>query len=112
MDFTCKDRWAKDGHRTPDPTAPRYADDESHESIIIAITYAELMKLDVMAADIINAYLQAQNSEKNHFICGTEFVPENVGKVALITRDLYGVKVSDRDFWHHLQTCMEFLGFK
>ena len=25
MDFTCKSRWVKDGHRTPNPTMPNYA---------------------------------------------------------------------------------------
>ena len=36
---------------------------------------------------------------------------ENVGKVALIKRALYGGKSAGRDFWEHLRNCMEFLGF-
>ena len=31
--------------------------------------------------------------------------------MALIKRDLYGGKLSGRDFWHHLRICMEHLGF-
>ena len=42
---------------------------------------------------------------------GAEFGLENVGKVALITRALYGGKVAGRDFWHDLQDCMGHLGF-
>ena len=64
-----------------------------------------------MAADIQNAYLQAPSSEKYYIICGPEFGLENVGKVALIKRALYGRKVAGRDFWHHLRSCMDFLGF-
>ena len=60
------------------------------------------MDLEVMAADIQNAYLQVPSSEKTFIIFGTEFGLEHVGKVALITRALYGGKVAGRDFWHHL----------
>ena len=69
------------------------------------------MDLDVTTADIQNAYLQAPSSEKYFIVCGTQFGLENVGKVALITRALYGGKVAGRDFWHHLRDCMDHLGF-
>ena len=69
------------------------------------------MNLEVMAAEIQNAYLQAPLSEKDYIICGPEFGLENVGKVALIKRALYGGKVAGRDFWNHLRSCMNFLGF-
>ena len=112
MDFTRKARWVKDGHRTPDPTTSSYAGVVSRESIRIALTYAALMGLDVWAADIQNAYLQAPSSEQHYIVCGAEFGLENVGRVALIKRALYGGKVAGRDFWHHLRSCMEHLGFK
>ena len=64
-----------------------------------------------MAADIQNAYPQSPSSEKDYIIYGPEFGLENVGKVALIKRALYGGKVAGRDFWHHLRSCMDFLGF-
>ena len=48
-DFTCNTRLVKDGHCTPDPTTSSYAGAVSYESIGIAISYAALMKLDVMA---------------------------------------------------------------
>jgi hypothetical protein len=37
---------------------------------------------------------------------------ENVGKVALIHRALYGGKAAGRDFRNHLCSCMHFLNFK
>lgn len=111
MDFTRKARWVKDGHRTPDPEQSTFAGVVSRESVRIALTYAALNDINVTAADIKNAYLQAPSSEKHYVICGPEFGLENVGKVALIRRALYGGKSSGADFWRHLRTCMEHLGF-
>ena len=111
MDFTRKASWVKDGHRTPDPTTSAYAGVVSRESVRVALTYAVLMSLEVRAAGIHNAYLQAPSSEKDYSICGPDFGLENVGKIALIKRALYGGKLSGRDFWQHLQSCMDFLGF-
>ena len=101
----------KDGHSTPDPTTSAYAGVVSRESVRVSLTYAALMNINVMAADIQNAYLQAPSSEKDYIICGPEFGLENVGKVALIKRALYGGKLAGRDFWHHLRSCMDFLVF-
>ena len=69
------------------------------------------MDLEITAADIQNAYLQAPSYEKYFIVCGAEFGLENVGKVSFITRALYGGKVAGRYFWHHLQDCMDHIGF-
>ena len=82
----------------------------SRESVRIAFTYAALMGVPVMAADIRNAYLQAPSSEKHYIVCGPEFGLENAGKRALIKRAIYGGRVAGRDFWLHLRKCMEELG--
>ena len=111
MDFTRKARWVLDGHRTPDPIGSRYAGVVSRDSVRIAFTYAALNDLDVCAADIRNAYLQAPSSQKDFIICGPEFGLENVGKVALIHRALYGGKTAGRDFRNHLRACMFHLHF-
>eukprot|EP00956_Cyclotella_meneghiniana_P027526 scaffold61861_cov42-Cyclotella_meneghiniana.AAC.2 len=84
MDFTRKARWVKDGHKHPDPDASNYAGVVSRESVRIALTYAALNDLDVLAADIRNAYLQAPSSEKHYIICGPEFGLEHEGKRAKI----------------------------
>ena len=111
MDFTRKARWVKDGHRTPQPVNSTYAGVVSRESVRIALTYAALNGIDVQAADIKNAYLQAPSSEKHYITCGPEFGLENIGKTALIRRALYGGKSSGADFWKHLRSCMSHLGF-
>ena len=88
MDFTRKARFVLDGHKTADPVGSTYAGVVSRESVRIAFTYAALNNLDIFAADIRNAYLQAPSSRKDYIICGPEFGLENVGKVALIHRAL------------------------
>ena len=77
----------------------------------IAFTYAALNGVDVFAADIRNAYLQAPSSQKDYTICGPEFGLENIGRVALIHRALYGGKSAGRDFRNHLRSCMRHLNF-
>ena len=70
MDFTRKVRWVLDGHKMPKPTGSTYAGVVSRESMRIAFTYAAHNGLDVCAADIWNAYLQAPSSQKDYVICG------------------------------------------
>ena len=111
MDFTRKARWVLDGHKTPSVAGSTYAGVVSRESVRIMFTYAALNGLDVFAADILNAYLQAPSSQKDYVICGTEFGLENVGKVALIHRALYGGKAAGRDFRNHLRACMRHLNY-
>ena len=75
------------------------------------MTYAALLQLNIMAADILNAYLTAPTSEKFYVTCGPEFGPELVGRKAIVTRALYGTKSAGRDFRNHLRDCMEHLGY-
>ena len=111
MDFTRKARWVLDGHKTADQVYSTYAGVVSRESVRIALTYAALNKLNVCAADIQNAYIQAPSSRKDYIIYGPEFGLENVGKVALIHRAVYGGKTAGRDFRNHLRSCMRHLNF-
>ena len=107
MDFTRQARYVLDGHKTEAPDISTYAGVVSKESIRIALTYAALNGLDVCAADIQNAYLQAPSSQKHYIICGPEFGHENIGKKALIKRALYGGKTAGRDFRNNLRECMK-----
>ena len=112
MDFTRKCRWVLDGHKCKDPEGSTYAGVVSRESVRIALLYAALHDLEVCAADIRNAYLQAPSSQKDYIICGAEFGIENLGKRALITRALYGGKAAGSDFRNHLRHCMRHLNFE
>ena len=46
----------------------------------------------------MNAFVQAPTTGKNYIVCGHEFGNENLGRQAIVTRALYGVKSSERDF--------------
>ena len=112
MDFTRKARYVLDGHKTETPEISTYAGVVSKESIRIALTYAALNGLDVCAADIQNAYLQAPTTERHYIICGDEFGLENVGKRALIRRALYGGKSAGADYWRHVRKAMDEMNFQ
>ena len=111
MDMTRKARLVADGHKTADPEGSTYAGVVSRETVRIALTYAALNGLDIMAADIQNAYLTAPTSEDFYIICGPEFGSENIGKRAIVKRALYGTKSAGRDFRSHLRDCMDHLGY-
>ena len=111
MDFTRKARWVKDGYKTPDPYESNYSGVVSRESVRISFTYAALNDLKVSTGDIKSAYLQAPSSEKHYIICGNEFPLEYRGQVAIIQRALYGGKCAGSDYWKHMRTCMQHLGF-
>ena len=111
MDFTWKVRWVLDGHKTPDPIGSMFAGVASRESVRITFTYATLNGLDICAGNIHNAYLQAPSSQWDYIICGPEFGMENVGRVALIHRALYGSKSAGKDFRNHLRSCMHHINF-
>ena len=55
MTLERKDRWVKDGHRTPEPENYTYADVVSRDSFSISLMYASLNGLDVCACDIQNS---------------------------------------------------------
>jgi hypothetical protein len=87
MDFTRKARWVLDCHKLPTPEGPTCAGVVSKESVRIALTYAALNGLEVCAADIRNAYVQAHS---DYIICGPELGVEKEGKLAIIHMALYG----------------------
>lgn len=56
-------------------------------------------ELDILAADIGNAYLQAPVREKVHTTAGPEFGPHNIGKTVIVVRAMYSLKSSGAA-WH------------
>ena len=109
---TSKVRWVLDRHKTADPIGSTFTGVVSRQSVRKAFTYNALNDLQVFAADICNAYLQAPSFQKDYVVCGPEFGIENVGKVALIHRTLYGGKRRGQDFRNHLRSCMYHLDFR
>ena len=91
---------------------PSYAGIVSRESVQITLNHTAMHGIEILAADIQNAYPQASSSEKDFNICRPEFGLANCGRFALICCALYGGKVFGRDSWHHLRECMKELGFE
>ena len=92
MNFSWKAQWVIDGHRQGQPEGSTYAGVVSRESVRIALTYAALNKLDVIAGDICNTYLQDPLSQRDFIVCRMEFGIDNVGKKALIRQAVYSGK--------------------
>lgn len=99
------------GHMTSPPAAATYASVVSRESVRIALTIAALNDLEVLVADVKNAYLNAPITKKIWMVCGVEFGTNN-GKRAIMVRALYGLKSVGAAFRNHLAVCMSNLGYK
>lgn len=110
MDGTKKARLVATGCKTADPEGSTWAGVVSRETVRLALTYAALNDLNVMSADIQNAYLTAPTSQKLWTTCGREFGTD-YGKRAVVTRALYGNKAAGADFRNHLRECMDLLGY-
>jgi Reverse transcriptase (RNA-dependent DNA polymerase) len=111
MDFTRKARFVAGGHMTETPASLTYSSVVSRESVRIAFLLAALNDLEVLSADIGNAYLNADCREKVYLTAGPEF-GSHAGKNVLIVRALYGLKSSGAAWRAHLAQSMIDIGFK
>ena len=93
------------------PSTITYSSVVSGESIRIGFLVAALNGLDVLAADIQNAYLNAPTEEKVWFRAGPEW-GAHAGKPVLIFRVLYGLKSSRQAWRSHCAQTLEQIGFK
>lgn len=102
IDLTRKARLVAGGHRHKDvPSYDCYSTVVSRDSVRIIFTIAALNGLNLRAADVGNAYLNAPNKERVHVTCGPElYGPEAEGKTAIVVRALYGLK-SAGNAWRH-----------
>ena len=107
FDLRRKARYVAGGHLTDTPAHMTYSSVVSRESIRIAFLIAALNDLDVWAADIQNAYLDAETDEKVWFRAGEEW-GEHAGKPVLIVRALYGLKGSGKAWRLHLAQYLKY----
>jgi hypothetical protein len=90
--------------------------DSSYSSVVslrglrLAILIAELNGLDVYAADVSSAYLEAYTSEKVYTVAGPEF-GELEGHILVIVKALYGLRGSGRAYWQKFASSLRKLGF-
>ena len=84
----------------------------SRDSIRIAFTLAALNDLDVLPADVQGAYLNAPTKEKAYTIAGLEFGANNVGRLVLFVRALYGLKSSGVRWVDHMAGTLHEAGYE
>jgi hypothetical protein len=112
MDFTQKARFVAGGHKTDPPTSLTYSSVVSRDSVRIAFLLAALNGLDILAADIGNAYINVDCREKVFFIAGDEFGETNKGKIVIIVKALYGLKSSGAAWRAHFAQALHDLGYQ
>jgi len=87
-----------------------YSSVVSRDSVRIGFLIAALNNLDLVAADIGNAYLQAETKEKVYTIAGHEF-GELQGKTIKLVRALYVLKSSGAAWHDHFAQTLHDLRF-
>ncbi len=110
MDFTCKAQLVAGGHMTDAPSSITYSSIMSRDSVRIALMVAALNDLDILSADIGNAYLNTETREKVYAVAGPEFGSKE-GQIVIITRALYGLKSSGATWRAHLAESLHTLGY-
>jgi hypothetical protein len=75
VDLRCKACYAAGGHWKAASTQLTYSSGVTRESVCIAFLLATLNNLEILSADISNAYLQAPCWEKIHTTAEPEFGP-------------------------------------
>ncbi len=99
LDLTRKGRFVAGGHMTNPPPYLTYSSVVARDSVHLALLVAALYDLDILVADIGNAYLNTETKDKVHMICGPEFGQNHVGKIVVIYKALNGLK-SSVVAWH------------
>jgi hypothetical protein len=89
LDLTRKARFVAGGQWTDTPTQLTYSSVVTRESVRIAFLIAVLNDLEILSADIGNAYLQAPTREKVHMTASHKFGPNRIGQTIIIVRALY-----------------------
>ena len=84
----------------------------SLDSVRTAFFLSELNGLDVMAADVGNAYLHGLTKEMIYTVAGTEFGPELEGRILVVHKALYGLKTSMARWHEALSDKLRLLGFR
>jgi hypothetical protein len=112
VDFTRKARFVAGGHKAETPKGITYSSVVSRDSIRIAFLLAALNDVDILAADIGNAYLNADAREKVHTTLGIEFGQNMAGKTAILCKALYGLKSSGAAWRAHLANTLHDLQYR
>jgi len=106
-----KARFVAGGHLTDPPVESVYSSVVTRESVRIMFLIAALNNLEILGADVQNAYINAKMSERVYTTAGPEF-GSNEGRPAIIIRALYGLKSSGARWRDHFASILKEIGFK
>ena len=99
------------GHQTDPPKESTYSSIVSRDSVRIAFVIAALNDIDVLSADIQNAYLNAPTKERCYTTAGLECGKAKQGQPVIIVRELYGLKSSGARFRDHMAATLREAGY-
>ncbi|MEM7375851.1 MAG: reverse transcriptase domain-containing protein, partial [Bacteroidota bacterium] len=113
FDLRHRARCVAGGHVTEDLEFDIYSGVVDFETIRIALVAAILTQLEILAADISSAYIQAITIEKIYTIAGPEWAVLGLeGTILIVYKALYGLKASGA-MWHRkLADNLREMGFK
>ena len=111
MTFERKARFVAGGHTTEAPASVTHSSVVSRESICLGFLIAALNGVDILAADLQNACLNAPCREKIWFEGGKE-CREDEGKVLIVVRALYGLKSAGFSWRSEFAQTLRDLGFE
>jgi hypothetical protein len=109
--LVCKARLVAGGRLTDPPVDSVYSIIVTRESVRIMFTISALNDLDLVGADVQNAYINAPTKEKVYTTTGLEF-GSNAGWPAIIVRALYGLKILGARWCDHLASILCSEGFQ
>ena len=109
--FRRKAQYCADGHKTQPPKAMVYSSVVSHDSVRLILLIAALNDLEVLSADVQNAFLTAPNKEKVYLRAGPEF-GINEGKTYIVTKALYGLKSASASFRSYVADALDNAGYR
>ena len=110
-DLTRKARFCANGNETDPPKESTFSTVVSRETVRLFFLMAALNDLDILSADIQNAYLNAPVRERLYTIAGKEFGPKLQGRPVLIVRALYGLRSSGKAFRDYLASNLREMGY-
>ena len=111
MDLTRKARLVARGSMTEPTKEETFASVVSRDTVRLFFLLAALNDVELLSCDIQNAYLSAPNKEKIWTKFADQLGPEYVGRKAIISKALYGLRSSGRSFRDFLAMNLRELGF-
>jgi hypothetical protein len=106
LDSTRRARYVAGGHQMDQPKDMVYA------SVRLVFLLAALNDLDILAADVQNAYLNAPTTEKVYTTAGEEFGADKKSRPVIIVRALYGLKSSGARWQDHMANTLRDGGYE